>query len=116
MPYNSGVNRVFLLGRISGEPHWQTLNGQRALYLVLSTTENIKKNGGSYEHTEWHNIKMPPEMLTDGADLKPGDLVAIQGKIQTRMVFEDGVKLYKTEVLVTNIEKLEFSDAVAHST
>jgi single-stranded DNA-binding protein len=107
MSFSTGVNRVLLVGRIGAEPHWQVINGQRMLYFRLSTTEKIKKDGGAYEHTEWHSIKVPAELLKDDEDLRPGCLVFVQGKLQTHIVFENQVKLYKTEVLVASIEKLK---------
>jgi single-strand DNA-binding protein len=109
MPFSSGVNRVFLVGQISDEPEWQVINQQRLLCFLLATVEDIKKDGGSHKHTELHHIKIPPELITDDNSLKPGDLLYVQGKLQTRIVYENGVKLYKTEVFVTSFEKLKFT-------
>jgi single-strand DNA-binding protein len=116
MPFSTGVNRVFLLGRVGDEPKWETISGQRVSCFQISTTENIKKDGSTIKLTEWHHIKMPAETARNVTSLKSGDLVYIQGKLQTRIVFESGVKLYKTEIVVLNIEKLEFSDELMHST
>lgn len=112
MSYSSGVNRVFLLGRIGNEPEWRIINGQHVLCMQLSTTENIRKNGGAYQLTEWHSIKIPAELITNDAGLKPGALLFVQGKLQTRIVFENNVKLYKTEVLVTSFEKLKSAKGI----
>ena len=109
MPFSSGVNRVFLIGQISGKPEWQTINQQRLLCFLLATIEEIKKDGGSYKHSEWHNIKIPPELLKGDTDLQCGDLLYVQGKLQTRIVYDNGVKLYKTEAFVTSFEKLKFT-------
>jgi len=115
MPFNTCVNRAFLLGRVGSEPTRETISGQLVLYFRLSTTENIKKDSSTSKHTEWHNIKLPSELLDGNAGPEPGDLVYIQGKVQTRIVFEEGVKIYKTEILVINIEKLELSEEMSHS-
>jgi single-stranded DNA-binding protein len=112
MSFSTGVNRVLLIGHIGAELHWEVVSGQRMLCFKLSTTEKIKKDGAAYEHIEWHGIKMPPELVRDGPEPQPGDLVYLQGKLQTRMVFENNTKLYKTEVLVTSFEKLKFSKDV----
>jgi len=112
MSYSSGVNRVLLLGRIGGEPEWRTIDQQQVLCLQLATTENIKKNGSTYKHVEWHSIKIPSELITDDIDLKPGSLIFVQGKLQTRIVFENKIKLYKTEVLVAGFEKFKSSKEI----
>jgi single-stranded DNA-binding protein len=112
MSFSTGVNRVLLIGHIGAELHWEVVSGQRVLCFQLSTTEKIKRDGAAYDHIEWHGIKMTPELARDGAELQPGDLVYLQGKLQTRIVFENNVKIYKTEVLVASFEKLKFSKDV----
>ncbi|HVS94256.1 MAG TPA: single-stranded DNA-binding protein [Mucilaginibacter sp.] len=103
MPYNSGVNRVLLLGSIADDPYLQVIEGEQMLCFRLSTVENLKRGDIVQEHIEWHNIKMPLEMARNAAELKTGEQVFIQGKVQTRVVFEDGVKLYRCEILATSI-------------
>ena len=107
MSYNTGINRVFLLGNVSDDPAWQIIGGQRMLCFQLSTTEEIKKGNGTYEHTEFHCIKVPPELIKNRLHIQKDAQVYIQGKIQTRVVFEDGVKLYKAEILATSVEDLK---------
>lgn len=108
MPFSTGVNRVFLVGQINDEPKWQVINRQRVFCFLLATIEDIKKDGGTQKHTERHNIKIPPELIKDDTGLQSGDLLYVQGKLQTRVVYDNGVKLYKTEVFVTSFEKLKF--------
>lgn len=107
MSYNTGINRVFLLGNVSDDPTWQIIDGKRMLCFQLATTEEIKKGNGTYEHTEWHSIKMPPDLVKNRMHIQKDEQVYIQGKIQTRMVFEGGVKLYKAEILATSVEYLK---------
>lgn len=109
MPFSTGVNRVLLIGQIGPELHWQVVSGERVLCFQLSTKEKIKKDSAAHEHVEWHSIKVPRELIRDEKELQPGDHVYVQGKLQTRIVFENRVKMYKTEVLVTSFEKLKFS-------
>src|SRR6185312_10334751 len=106
MAFNTGVNRVFLLGNVGDEPAWQIIEGQRMLCFPLSTSEEIKKGAGTYKHIERHSIQVLPELIKNGIKIKQDDLIYLQGKIRTRIVYENGVKLYKTEILATSLEHL----------
>ncbi|HWD89166.1 MAG TPA: single-stranded DNA-binding protein [Mucilaginibacter sp.] len=109
MPNNAGVNRVFLVGSVEKEPVWEVIKGERALCFRLKTTEEIKKGDNTLEHFEWHNLKLPLEMMKGGMDIRQGDILYAQGKIQTRAIYENNVKLYRCEILVTNIEHVKIS-------
>jgi len=115
MPFSAGINRVLLMGQIGEELRWQVISGEHVLCFQFSTTENIKKGGVAHKHIEWHSIKVPRELIRDDAELQPGDQVYVQGKLQTRIVFENRVKIYKTEVLVTSFEKLKFSNKLSEA-
>lgn len=106
MPFNATVNRVFLLGKINDEPLWQQNGSKRMLYFTLATTEEIRKGENYYEHTELHWVKIPAEIAGD-LPMQKGKWVYIQGKMQTRGVIENGVKMYRTEIVVSNIEVLK---------
>ncbi|MBS1532274.1 MAG: single-stranded DNA-binding protein [Bacteroidetes bacterium] len=109
MSNNAGVNRVFLLGRVEKEPAREFVNGEHVLYFPLKTTEEIKKGDGLQEHFEFHNMMAPLEIVKNGADIKEGDILYVQGKIQTRIIYENGVKLYRCEILATSIEHVKIS-------
>lgn len=113
MPFNATVNRVFLMGKIIDEPLWAQKGNKRLLCFTLSTTEEIRKGETVLEHVEMHHIIIPAEVAGD-IPFQKGKQVYIQGKIQTRPVFEDGVKLYRTEIWSTNIELLKTRSPVAH--
>ena len=106
MPFNATVNRVFLLGKIADDPVWTQKGNKRLLIFTLSTTEEIRKGEVLLEHIERHNLVIPSEIAGD-VDIQKGKWIYIQGKIQTRPVFEDGVKLYRTEIWATNVELLK---------
>jgi single-strand DNA-binding protein len=105
---NSGVNKVFLLGYIGKEPCWfSEKNEPKMLCFPIITTEFIKKNGTSVEHLEWHQIKIPDNFVADENMLKKGQLVYLQGKIQTRhFTDERQIKRYKTEILAQQVQVL----------
>ena len=106
MPFNATVNRVFLLGRVADDPLWNQKGNKRVLCFNLTTTEEIRKGDTMLEHIEMHHIVIPSEIAGD-TFFQVGEWVYIQGKIQTRPVFEDGVKMYRTEIWSTNIELLK---------
>lgn len=110
MPNNAGVNRVFLLGSVEREPVWEFIKGERTLCFPLKTTEEIKKGDSILEHFEFHNMKLPPELVRNGEDIKRNDILYVQGKIQTRIIFENNVKLYRCEILVTAIEHVKIAE------
>jgi single-strand DNA-binding protein len=103
MPSNTTVNRVLLLGNIIDEPVLVQKNNKQTLCFTLTTSEEIRKGETLLEHVEKHHIVAPGGM-PENISVQKGAWVYIQGKIRTRVVFEDGVKLYKTEILATTIE------------
>ncbi|OKS89184.1 hypothetical protein RG47T_4666 [Mucilaginibacter polytrichastri] len=73
----------------------------------MVTTEFIKKNGASVEHIEWHQVKIPHNYVDADNVLKKGQLVYIQGKIQTlQFTDEQHIKRYKTEIMAQYIQIL----------
>ncbi|WP_419803278.1 single-stranded DNA-binding protein [Mucilaginibacter sp.] len=106
---NSGINKVFLVGNIGKEPKIHDFQDQQeVLCFPLITTETIKKNGEDFELTEWHNLKIPKAIAsTTNHQLKKGDLMYVEGKIQTRSYFdEEQIKKYKLEIIVIKFQVL----------
>lgn len=112
MPFNATVNRVFLMGKVTDDPVWAQKGNKRLLSFTLSTTEEIRKGEALIEHVERHNLIIPSEIVGDIA-IEKGEWVYIQAKMQTRPVFEDGIKLYRTEIWATNIELLKTKSPAA---
>lgn len=106
---NSGINKVFLVGSIGKDPRSHNFQDQQeVLCFPLITNETIKKNGEDFELTEWHNIKIPKAITAINSQLpKKGDLLYIEGKIQTRSFYdEEQVKKYKLEIIVIKFQVL----------
>lgn len=103
---NSGVNKVFLIGRIDGEPVLKDLDeAEQVLCFTLVTTEVIKDGK---ELTEYHHIKLYREVaLSDKAELKKGQMVYLEGKIKTRSYYdEQQIKRYILEIVVIKFSVL----------
>ncbi|MGI4750620.1 MAG: single-stranded DNA-binding protein [Janthinobacterium lividum] len=106
---NSGINKVFLVGNIGKDPRLHNFQDQQeVLCFPLITNEIIKKNGEDFELTEWHNVKIPKAVaVINTQELKKGDLLYIEGKIQTRSFYdEEQVKKYKLEIIAVKFQVL----------
>ena len=97
----SGINKAIIVGRLGKDPDVRaTQSGKKCATLSLATSEKYKDQ----EKTEWHRIILW-EKLAEIAEkyLKKGNLVYIEGKIQTREYESQGVKKYVTEIVANQI-------------
>ena len=105
----SSMNKVILIGRLGNDPELKyTPNGTAQAQISLATSEKWKDSDGNQkEKTEWHRIvawRRQAEFV--GEWLKKGQLVSIEGKLQTRSWEQDGQKKYMTEIVADNITML----------
>lgn len=111
----SSVNKVILVGRLGKDPEVRFTNGGKAVAnFSLATDESYKDNSGEKQKkTEWHNIVAWGNSVENFVQpyLHKGDLVYIEGKLQTRS-WEDkeGQKRYTTEINTQDIKKLSRDD------
>ena len=101
-----GLNRVMLLGNLGADPELRvTPGGQAVLKLRLATNETyLDKNNVRQERTEWHRVTVwgrRAEAL--GKILTKGDLLFVEGRLQTSSYEKNGEKRYSTEVVANNI-------------
>ncbi|HMJ81393.1 MAG TPA: single-stranded DNA-binding protein [Candidatus Dormibacteraeota bacterium] len=99
------MNRVLLTGRLTRDPELRTLaSGKTVTQFAVATNEY---RGGT-EKSEYHNV-VTWDRLAEicGQYLSKGQLVAIEGRLQTRQ-WEDDKKLrhWKTEVVAGHVEML----------
>ncbi|MEE8335243.1 MAG: single-stranded DNA-binding protein [Candidatus Neomarinimicrobiota bacterium] len=97
------VNKVVLVGHLGGDPDSRyTPSGTAVVNFTLATNEAWRdSNGDSQEKTEWHRCVMFGKSAElAGEWLKKGQLVYIEGKLQTRnWEDKDGNKRYTTEIV-----------------
>ena len=108
----SSVNKVIIVGHIGNKPEGRyTPSGTSTASFSLATNESwIDNDKEKKEHTEWHNI-VAWNKLADFATeyLQKGQLIYIEGKLQTRTYKDkDNVQHRKTEVVVNIITPLEW--------
>jgi len=104
---NSGINKVLLLGQITGDPFINNTNRtENYLCFVLVTNEVIKKGTDNVGHNEYHKIRIPEKLLQQEAiSLQEGQTIFIEGKIHTTtMIDEQRIKRYNLEVVASKVE------------
>ena len=111
----SSVNKVILIGHIGNKPEGRyTPSGTSTASFSLATNESwIDNEKEKQERAEWHNI-VAWNKLADFATeyLQKGQLVYIEGKLQTRTYKDkDDVQHWKTEVISNVITPLEWKTA-----
>jgi single-strand DNA-binding protein len=101
------MNKVLLVGRLTRDPELRSLpSGKPVANFVVATNEY--RGSGAGERTEYHNI-VAWDRLAEicGKFLSKGQLVDIDGRLQTRQWDDDaGVRHWKTEVVAANLEML----------
>jgi single-strand DNA-binding protein len=95
------MNKVILIGHLGKDAETRhTPSGVAVSNFSLATSRSVKGADGQYEDaTDWHDI-----VLWNGEKvaqyLTKGKQVAVEGRLQTRSWEQDGVKKYRTEVIV----------------
>lgn len=103
------INRITIVGRLGRDPeHRSFQHGGSVVNFRVATTESWKdrNSGEKQERTEWHSIAVFAKWLIDDArHLRKGDMVAIEGKQQTRKwQDQSGADRYSTECVLTGFE------------
>ena len=104
------INKVILVGRVGKEPVVRyTPDAVMVTSFSVATDEQWKdKNGERAQKTEWHNVTTF-DRLADicGKYLTKGQLVYVEGKIQTRK-WEDkeGQTRYSTGIIANTMKML----------
>ena len=106
----SGVNKVFIVGRLGGDPELRTTaSGKNVCSFSVAT--------GDKERTEWHKI-IAWEKTADLAKayLSKGKMVHIEGKIQSREYESQGVKKLAYEIICTHLTFIDSANKQKDST
>jgi len=103
------LNRAIIIGNLGKDPEVRTTpSGQTVANFSIATTEKYtKKDGTKVDKTEWHRIVMWGKVAEIvGKYLKKGSLVCVEGKICTRSYDKDGVTVYTTEIIGSDMRML----------
>jgi single-strand DNA-binding protein len=101
------MNKVLLVGRLTRDPELRTLpSGKHVANFTIATNEY--RGTGAEERTEYHAI-VAWDRLAEicGQFLGKGQLVDIEGRLQTRQWDDDaGKRHWRTEVVANSLEML----------
>ncbi len=114
------VNKVILIGNITRDPSIKNTESNKKIALFTIATNRYYKTAEGEQKSEseftncitWGNLAERCEQF-----LTKGKLVYAEGRLKTRVIDkEDWTKIYKTEVVVSNIiflnKKSDFEDNV----
>lgn len=103
------MNKVILIGNLCRDPELRTTpSGKSVASFSIATNESYtNKAGERVNDAEFHNIVAwgPKADLVSKYCVK-GNKVAIIGKLSTSSWEKDGIKRYKTEIVLNDIEFL----------
>jgi single-strand DNA-binding protein len=99
------MNRVLLTGRLTRDPELRTLASGKSVTQFSVATNDYR---GGTEKAEYHNV-VTWDRLAEicGQYLTKGQLVALEGRLQTRQWEDDKkVRHWKTEIVANSVEML----------
>lgn len=105
----TGVNKAILIGNLCSDPTTRYLsNGDAVTNVTIATSETWKgKDGEKHEKTEFHRVTFYRKLAEiAGEYLKKGNLVYVEGKLQTEKWTKDGVDRYTTQVIANEMRML----------
>ena len=105
----SSLNQAQLIGRLGKDPEVRyTGSGKAVANFSIATEEKWKNQSGEPQiKTEWHRCVAWGKLAEIIQKyVKKGNLIFVQGRIETRSWEKDGVKRYSTEIVVGKMQML----------
>lgn len=109
------LNKALIIGRVTRDPELRALpSGSNVANFSLATNRVWKdKDQKQQEATEFHNcVAFGKQAETLAQYVKKGQLLYVEGRLQTQSWEKDGVKHYKTEIVV---EQFQFGPKAANA-
>ncbi len=104
------MNKAIIIGRVGKDPEIRyTQSGQAVASMSVATDESYKdQSGQKVEKAEWHRVTVWGKSAEFcGNYVGKGDLVCIEGKIQTRKWQDNqGQDRYTTEIVAQRVQSL----------
>lgn len=104
------INRSVVLGHVGQDVKVSSMqNGNTVANFSVATSERFKdRSGEMQERTEWHNVVAFGRQAEIARDyISKGSKVYVEGKLQTRSWEKEGVKQYRTEIIVQRLGLLD---------
>ncbi len=106
-----GINKVILVGNLGQDPETRYMpSGGAVTNITVATSESWKdKNTGQQqERTEWHRVVFFNRLAEiAGEYLKKGSKVYVEGALRTRKWEKNGVDMYTTEIVASEMQMLD---------
>ena len=104
------LNKWLGIGNVGKDPEIrETPGGMLIANLTLATSDRKKDAQGNWQDAvEWHNLtafKRTAEIIRDY--VHKGSKIYVEGKLQTQSWEKDGVKHYRTVILVNDLGLLD---------
>jgi len=90
-------------------------NGNSVVKVSLATTRGWMEADGWKEVIDWHNVSFFGKLAEKALKIKKGMLFSVVGRNQTFVYEKDGIKRYRTEVVVDMKGELEILGFVSQS-
>jgi single-strand DNA-binding protein len=105
------LNKCLIIGNLGRDPEMRyTPSGQAVTQFTVATNRNFRDGQGEWQkETEWFRVVVWGQQAERAAEnLRKGNKVYIEGRIQTRQ-WEDqtGQKRYTTELVANQVTSLE---------
>jgi single-strand DNA-binding protein len=105
------LNRATLLGRLTRDPEIRSTPSGQSVATIGVATGRVwtDQNGVKQERTEFHNCVLWGKLADiAGQYLSKGRRVYLEGRLETKdWAGQDGVKRYRTEIIVENMIMLD---------
>jgi len=101
------INKAMIYGNLTRDPEMKALpSGMQVCSFSVATNRNFKdRDGNRQESVDYHNIvSFGKQAEVCAKYLTKGSGVYVEGRIQTRSWDKDGVKQYRTEIVMDKFE------------
>lgn len=103
----SSVNKVILLGRVGKQPEKKNQDNAPANFPLATHEVWRGKDGAKQEDLQWHNVVVwGPQADNVMRFVNKGDLVYVEGKLQTEAYEKNGEKRFTTKVVAREVKFL----------
>ena len=100
------MNKAMLLGRLTAKPEIKDVGNSKVCNFTVVTNKRWNdKDGNPQEKAEFHNVVAwghKGEIIQKHFD--KGQMISVEGELETRNWEKDGNKFYRTEIKLLNFE------------
>lgn len=106
------MNKVFLIGRLTNRPELKQAGSGQVINFNLAVDRKFKDKNGNKQTDFIQCLAWNSTANYINNYINKGDMMAIDGSVETRNYEKDGKKIYITEINCDNVKKLSVSNRV----